>query len=160
MAVQFSLSQVELRPLLLEGEVAVADLDLETGDAMVQARQPLEYQIEVEKVEAGVYAHGRLALSLNCCCVRCLKEFVLKLELADWSRLLPLSGEEAVPVEKDIVDLTPLLREDMLLVFPQHPLCEPGCGGLPQWKEMKANPSAAEGVNSPWSALDQLKLES
>lgn len=160
MAVQFSLSQLELRNLTLQGEVAVADLDMETHDAMVQVRQPLAYDIELEKVEAGVYAHGRLTLPLNCSCVRCLKEFVLKLELAEWSRLLPLSGEEAVPVEKDIVDLTPYLREDMLLVFPQHPLCEPGCGGLPQWQEMKASQPAAEGVNSPWSVLDQLKLES
>ncbi len=160
MSVQFSLSQLELRNLTLQGEVAVEDLDMETGDAMVQVRQPLVYDLELEKVEGGVYAHGRLALRLNCCCARCLKEFVLELELADWSRLLPLSGEEAVRVEKDVVDLTPILREDMLLVFPQHPLCEPGCGGLPQWEQMKANQPAAGSVNSPWSVLDQLKLES
>lgn len=157
MSVRFSLSQLEVRNLFLQGEVAVEELEMETGDAMVQVRQPLRYAIELEKVEAGVYAHGWLALRLNCCCVRCLKEYVLELELADWSRLLPLSGEEAVPVEKDVVDLTPILREDMLLVFPQHPLCEPGCGGLPQWKQMQAGPPAAEGVNSPWSVLDQVK---
>ncbi|MCX8156123.1 MAG: YceD family protein [Verrucomicrobiae bacterium] len=160
MAVQISLSQLELRNLRLAGEVAVEELDMDTGDAMVQVRQPLVYELEVEKVEAGVYAHGRLALRLHCCCVRCLKEFELELELAGWSRLLPLSGEEAVPVAKDVVDLTPVLREDMLLIFPQHPLCEPGCGGLPQWKQMQASPPAAGGVNSPWSVLDQLKLES
>ncbi|WCJ58108.1 YceD family protein [Fontisphaera persica] len=160
MSVQFSLSQLEIRNLTLQGELAVEDLDLDTGDAMLQVRQPLRYDIQLEKVEAGVYAHGRLMLHLNCCCVRCLKEFVLPLELAQWSRLLPLTGEDAVPVEKDIVDLTPILREDMLLVFPQHPLCEPGCGGLPQWQQMQASQQAASGVNSPWSVLDQLKLKS
>jgi len=159
MSARFSLSQLEVRNLTLQGELSVEELDIVTGDAMLQVRQPLLYDIELEKVEAGVFAHGRLALRLDCCCVRCLKEFVLELELADWSRLLPLSGEEAVPVEKDVVDLTPILREDMLLVFPQHPLCEPGCGGLPQQEQMKSSQPATGGVNSPWSVLDQLKLK-
>lgn len=159
MSLLFHLSQLEIRNLTLQGELTPGDLDLDTRDAMVQVRQPLLYDLELEKVEAGVFAHGRLALQLHCCCVRCLKEFVLNLELPDWSRLLPLSGEEAVPVEKDTVDLTPILREDMLLVFPQHPLCEPECGGLPQWKQMQSH-RPAEADASPWSVLDKLKLKS
>ena len=43
---------------------------------------------------------------------------------------LPLEGEEAVSVVNDCVDLTPYVREDILLEFPQHPLCEPECRGL------------------------------
>jgi len=38
---------------------------------------------------------------------------------------LPLEGEEKTPVDNDCVDLTPFAREDMLLEFPQHPVCEP-----------------------------------
>ena len=35
-----------------------------------------------------------------------------------------------VAIENDCVDLTPFVREDILLEFPQHPLCKPDCGGL------------------------------
>ncbi len=37
---------------------------------------------------------------------------------------------KAVPIKNDCVDLTPWVREDILLGFPQHPLCRPDCGGL------------------------------
>jgi uncharacterized metal-binding protein YceD (DUF177 family) len=43
---------------------------------------------------------------------------------------LPLEGEDKVPVDNDCVDLTPFVREDILLEFPQHPLCKPDCGGI------------------------------
>ena len=49
-----------------------------------------------------------------------------------WIADLPLVGEEKVAVDNDCVDLTPYLREDILLAFPQHPLCEPDCRGLPK----------------------------
>ena len=73
---------------------------------------------------------GSLTLTLDCECVRCLKTFEHELKLTDWALHLPLEGEEKVPVENDCVDLTPFVREDILLEFPQHPLCKPDCRGL------------------------------
>ena len=64
--------------------------------------------------------------------VRAVPEAVSTIDL-NWSIgpvTLPLEGEEEVPVINDCVDLTPYMREDILLAFPQHPLCEPDCGGL------------------------------
>jgi uncharacterized metal-binding protein YceD (DUF177 family) len=65
-------------------------------------------------------------------------------------------------VVNDSVDLTSYLREDILLAFPQHPLCDPGCRGLPQ-SEMKGvlpshGPNPLEALASPWDILDKIKL--
>ena len=50
--------------------------------------------------------------------------------IATWTLHLPLEGEDKVTVENDCVDLTPFVREDILLEFPQHPLCKPDCARI------------------------------
>ncbi len=76
------------------------------------------------------WCRGQLQLTLECECVRCLRPFQNHLVLKRWACHLPLLGEEKVLVVDDCVDLTPWLREDILLAYPQHPLCEPKCSGL------------------------------
>ncbi|MFM8470337.1 MAG: YceD family protein, partial [Limisphaerales bacterium] len=83
------------------------------------------------------------------------------LDLPDFAAHLPLDGEDAVPVVDDCVDLTPYLREDILLALPQHPLCKPDCRGLSQLAAGGAsgtNPQTNAGA-SPWAVLNQLKLK-
>jgi uncharacterized metal-binding protein YceD (DUF177 family) len=72
---------------------------------------------------------------------------------------LPLAGEDSVSVDHDCVDLTPFVREDILLEFPQHPLCRLDCGGW-QAKAGKSKKIAgqAEPKPSAWAALNKLKL--
>jgi uncharacterized metal-binding protein YceD (DUF177 family) len=75
---------------------------------------------------------------------------------------LPLSGEDAVPVVNDCVDVLPVLREDILLDFPQHPVCNPACRGLPKASPGKAQkPSsfdAGAAGSAAWAELNKLKL--
>ena len=73
---------------------------------------------------------------------------------------LPLVGEDAVPVTNDCVDLTPFLREDILLTLPQHPLCKPDCRGLSQFAAGGASgqTSQTNAGASAWAALNKLKL--
>src|SRR5690242_14652157 len=132
MPVLVNLRHLEPHNVCLEGELPVAELDIGTGDDVIRVVQPLQYELEVQKLEAGLLVQGRLRLALDCECVRCLKPFRRQLNLDPWTLHLPLEGEEAVVVTNDCVDLTPHLREDILLEFPQHPLCEPECRGLPQ----------------------------
>jgi uncharacterized protein len=111
-------------------------------------------------MEDCLLVRGKLVLPLNCECVRCLKPFEYKLELADWACLIPLSGEDAAPLKGDTVDLTPILREDILLELPQHPLCKPDCGGLKKPAAGKAKQSGPLDVktSSTWSELEKLKF--
>jgi uncharacterized protein len=160
MALRFNLQHLDENDLELAGELAVEELEFPTGDSLVQARKPLAYDLVIQKLEQSVLVQGRLEIWLDCVCVRCLKPFPFQLVLPDWSLLLALTGDDAVPVNNDIVDLTPLVREDMLLSFPQHPLCETECGGLPQMDKKKTNRSGESDPGSPaWTVLDQLKLK-
>ena len=75
-------------------------------------------------------------LGLDCECVRCLKTFQYQLDWTIGPAICRLKGEEDVPVVNDCVDLTPYMREDILLEFPQHPLCEPECRGLAEERQL------------------------
>jgi uncharacterized protein len=151
---------LEAHEVELEGELSAGDLDIETHDEVVEVGGPLYYKLEAQKIENALLVQGSLRLQLDCQCVRCLKAFQFQLELDPWTLHLPLSGEDAAPVSNDCVDLTPYIREDILLEFPQHPLCERECRGLP--KTSVGRPKSAknaDAVGSPaWTELNKLKL--
>jgi uncharacterized metal-binding protein YceD (DUF177 family) len=52
------------------------------------------------------------------------------------------------------------MREDILLGFPQHPLCRPDCDGLKQAKVGKAQKVVGKEESKPstWAELNKLKL--
>jgi len=152
-----NLRHLEAHEIHLKGELGVAELDFGLRDEMIRAEQPLRYNLTVEKLQEALLVTGSLQLILDCQCVRCLRAFEQELILEDWTCHLPLSGEDRVAVNNDCVDLTPFLREDMLLEFPPHPLCNPACGVL---KKVKALKTGGRDVATPsaWSELDKLKL--
>jgi len=146
----------------LEGELPADELDLSGVDEVIHARKPLHYRLEAQKLDASILVQGRLEISLDCECVRCLKPFSYKLELTDWACHLPLEGDEKVVVTNDSIDLTPYVREDILLGFPQHPLCKAECRGLPRQatgQKMKIS-GTKQSKQSPaaWAELNKLKL--
>src|SRR5213594_203388 len=160
MPLTFNLHHLETRNLRLQGQLPVAELDLDSRDEMVRAAQQLYFELELQRTEDAVLAQGRLELKLDCQCVRCLKAFQTPLKLEHWACHIPLSGEDKALIINDSVDLTPYLREDIFLAFPQHPLCNKDCRGLVP-KKTKAGSGVgrpADGA-SPWAALDKLKLK-
>lgn len=153
MSLKVNLRHLEEHGIHLNGDLPVEELDFGLHDEMMVARKPLHYDLHVEEVTHGVLVQGKLELMLDCQCVRCLKSFEKKIELSAWTVHLPLEGEEKVAVDNDCVDLTPYIREDMLLEFPRHPLCKPDCGGL-----KKNRRGEAEMGPSAWNELDKLNL--
>ena len=156
-----NLHQLETKNLQLAGELAAPELELEQVDELIHAHQPLKYDLEAQKLPNAILVQGQLRLDLTCECIRCLKPFPYKLALKGWACHLPLQGEEQVLVTNDCVDLTPYMREDILLEFPRHPLCKPECGGLPRKTTGQIeNPGGSETskVSSAWVALNKLKL--
>jgi uncharacterized protein len=156
-----NLRHLEAHSIRLTGELAVEALEIETRDEVIRLREPLAYELEAEKLEDALLVQGQLRLTLDCECVRCLNPFSYKLLLENWTCHLPLQGEDAVSVINDCVDLTPFVREDILLAFPQHPLCDPECGGLPKayfGKARDAGSSQPERGSPAWAELNKLKL--
>ena len=159
MSLKINLRHLEDDGIQLKGELSLAELDLGVNDELIHAEKPLSYDLSVELLHDAILATGSLRLPLECECGRCLKKFKTELKLTDWAVHLPLEGDDKVSVENDCVDLTPFVREDMLLNFPQHPLCKPDCAGL---KKKDSAPKAEAGdkpVLDVWAELNKLKIK-
>jgi uncharacterized metal-binding protein YceD (DUF177 family) len=152
---EVNMRHVEDHLVSLEDQLTPEELDIDTKDDLVQIKEPLEYELEVQKTEDGLLAQGALKLMLDCQCARCLKPFQRELELSGWVSHIPLEGEEKADVVNDVVDLTPYVREDIVLAFPQRPLCGPDCEGLPGTDTSSESPL----TSNPWAELNKLKLE-
>jgi uncharacterized protein len=145
----------------LEGE--------ETGDVLqiggphpVRALGPLRYSLDVGLSEGGLWATGTLELEVELQCVRCLEMFPYQVRIEDFAVQADLAGEETI-------DLTPLLREDILLALPSYPHCdwsgERVCPAdlILQENAGRLEPSGEKGhdpSSSAWQTLDQLKTPS
>ncbi len=161
MSLKVNIRHLEAGDVLLRGELSVAEAGLDCADELVHARQPVRYDLTAQKSGRDVLVQGKVGLVLDCECARCLKAFQQRLELGHWMALVPLAGPEKAEIKDDCVDLTPFLREDILLEFPQHPLCEADCAGLPNRAEKNARQtkSASQTPGSPvWSELNKLKF--
>lgn len=159
MPIVINLRHLEHRNVCVESELPAEELDIDTRDEIIRLAGPLQYRLEVQKLDDGLLVEGLLSLPLQCQCVRCLKTFRHEVELPEWKCHVAFSGEDAVAVVNDQVDLTPAVREDILLEFPQHPLCDTECAGLPMGSPRttdQAGPGAPE--SSAWSELNKLKL--
>ena len=160
MALVVNLRHLEAHEAHLAGEVSVAELDIDCRDEVIQVTRPLQYELDVQKLDEGLLLQGRLSLVLDCECVRCLKPIQYLLELKEWACHIPLEGEDQAKIVNDCVDLTPYVREDILLEFPRHPLCKPECHGLPKTVLGKAKKprGKTEAGSSAWAELNKLKF--
>jgi uncharacterized protein len=160
MSVEFNLRHLEERNLHLKDEISATELDIAGLDELIHVRKPLHYDLEIEKMERSILVQGRLDVKLECECVRCLKPFEYRLLLPNWACHLALEGEEKVTINNDVVDLTPHIREDIVLAFPQHPLCKPDCKGLENPHKGSAADAQHESelTSSAWSELNKLKF--
>jgi DUF177 domain-containing protein len=91
-------------------------------------------QVTLSRTPQGLYAEGRITGQVLGECVRCLDNFQLPLtaNIAELFIFPPENarpGEPVVP-EDAMLDLAPLVREDMLLSAPMRMLCRPDCKGL------------------------------
>jgi|SRR5665213_660216 len=157
MPLSVNLRQLEEHAVHLKGELPVAELDFGVTDELLHLEKPLHHDLTVEQLHDSLLVQGSLKLVLDCECARCLKPFQHKLVLKNWALHLPLEGEDKVSVDNDCVDLTPFVREDMLLEFPQHPLCRPDCAGLKKKTKVR-RADVGKKAPSAWTELDKLKL--
>lgn len=157
-----NLRQLETHPVQLVGEAPAEILEIESLDELIEVVGPFRYDVQVQLNGDALLLEGRLELGLHCTCSRCLKPFDRTIRLENWSGMAALEGEESLQSQGDWVDLAPLLRDDVALAFPQHPLCDDSCGGLVSPGKGEASGSdtgsLGGGISSEWSVLDQLKL--
>ena len=161
MGIRVNLRHLEEHDLQLNGQLPVSELDIDGRDEVIQAIYPLDYDLVVQQMEGGLLVQGTLRLPLKCHCVRCLKPFRYELRVSPYSTHIPLEGEDAVAVTNDCVDLTATVREDILLEFPQHPLCDQECKGLLKAAVRAPEDKSSEQTKpepSAWAELNKLKF--
>ena len=159
MSLKVNLRLLEKESIQLDGDILGSELAPDFHDELMRLSHPVEYELTVDRQSESLLVTGSLRTHVDCECSRCLKSFVLSVQLDEFSALSPLEGEDALPVDGDFADLTPSVREDILLSLPTNPLCGPDCRGLKpkgQSRELQVREQAEP--NSAWSALDNLKL--
>ena len=78
---------------------------------------PLRYALDVGISEGALWANGQLTQPVELRCVRCLEPFPFDIRVQDFTVHTDLTGPEEI-------DLTPFMREDILLNLPAYPHCD------------------------------------
>lgn len=117
---------------------------------------PLRYALDIGISEGALWASGSLAQPVELTCVACLERFVHTIEVPDFALHQELAGPETI-------DLTPFVREDLLLNLPSYPHCDRDggrvCTGPKNQPKRTEVDKEVEAARKPdWSALDQLEL--
>lgn len=131
----------------------------------VPSESPIALAVRLESVMEGVLVTGTAGVVLAGECVRCLDP-ISDLLTVDLQELYLYDGEEADDEETsrmdgELLDLTPVVRDAVVLSLPQNPLCMPDCPGLcPECGLRLADApdhSHGEQLDPRWSALRALQ---
>ena len=143
------LKQIPAAGLHLEGEeeCPISELDTEA----IRSAGPLHYNIDIGVSSGALWASGSISQPVELRCVSCLEKFVHEIEVPAFAVHTELRGPETV-------DLTPFIREDLLLNLPAHPHCDRDGGRICKAKYVEMPEQDAK-RESDWSALDKLKLK-
>lgn len=143
------LKQIPAQGLHLDGEEDCPIHDLESEG--IRCAGPLHYNIDLGIAGGALWARGSLSQPVELSCVSCLEKFVYEIRVPGFAVHTELHGPETV-------DLTPFMREDLLLNLPAYPRCDKD--GDRVCKAPKTE-IAEQDIKrkSDWSALDKLKLK-
>ena len=139
--------------LYIEGEESASALGLE--EAGVAPVSPLRYALDVGISDGGLFATGSIRIRARFQCVSCLEDFEADVAVDPFSMQVELEGRE-------LIDLTPEIREDIHLNLPAHPRCDSSggskclasCNGL-----LNASRDSVPEHASAWDALEKLKTK-
>jgi len=151
--VKIHVSQIPPEGLHLRGdeECVVADVP------DVRCVGPLKYDLNAGVSGGALWLQGSLQQTVELECVSCLERFAHEIHVPDFALHTELTGPEAV-------DISPYLREDILLNLPPYPHCDRDGGnvcagdkGQTTTDAVAARRAAAQKRQHDWGALDQLK---
>jgi uncharacterized metal-binding protein YceD (DUF177 family) len=143
------LKQIPAQGLHLDGDEDCPIHDLEPEGISCAGR--LHYNIDLGVAAGALWARGSLSQPVELRCVSCLEKFVYEIQVPAFAVHTELHGPETV-------DLTPFMREDLLLNLPAHPRCDRDGNRVCKTKQPE---TVAQDMKqkSDWSALDKLKFK-
>lgn len=147
------LRQIPEDGLHLEGEEDCPIPELASEEIICAG--PLSYSLDLGISEEALWANGKLSQPVELACVSCLERFVYTIEVPEFAIHTELGGPETL-------DLTPFVREDILLNLPAYPRCDRTgdhvCPAAGLHQASADDPEVEEARKPDWSALDKLDL--
>jgi len=122
---------------------AIDDGVYELHDEFLKPFGGLRYELGVQMFGGELLVRGKLEQDFEAACSRCGKDFDFTVKVPDFT------ASFATDDKTEAVDLTPELRESILLTLPTYPVCREDCPGIEKTEK--------EAPDSRWDALDNLK---
>jgi uncharacterized protein len=111
---------------------APADLGIDVIG--VPPGSPVDLDVRLESVVEGVLVTGTAKVGVAGECVRCLvpisDELEVEIQELYVHPAVEVDDDEVSRLEGDLIDLEPLLRDEVVLDLPFQPLCREDCAGL------------------------------
>ena len=135
------IKDTEKETAFVEGVSEINEALATTGVVDYQFQAPVPVELRDYRLGDDLFFHGRFDGTVTGTCARCLADYPFPLKDDFTFVLKPAQGAEAEEesaeedlslsfYEGDEVDLSPLLRESMMLSLPTRPLCADDCRGL------------------------------
>jgi uncharacterized metal-binding protein YceD (DUF177 family) len=150
------LNQIPPEGLQLEGEEDCPLADLESEG--IRCAGPMRYKIDIGISGHELWANGSISQPVEVTCVSCLEKFVYDVRVPAFAVMRELHGPE-------VVDLTPAMREDILLNLTAHPRCDSQggreCKGAASQRDTSGEDRQQRAAKREhdWGALDKLDLK-
>ena len=129
---------------------------LEVDGPDVHFTQDVKYDFHAQIQGNALLVLGKLSTPATLQCGRCLRTFDQPLRVDQFVYHQELTGE-------DYVDLTPQMREDIILELPQRALCDEDCKGLCPSCGVDLNKKTCrcqvDHGDLRWQGLENLKLK-
>ena len=151
------------------GEVAQAgpldEAGIDAGRSVVPAGTEVEADVTLTPFEGGIDVAGTVTAPWEGTCRRCAEPVSGELTIRVHERyadrpIAATADEEIYPIEDELLDLAPLVRDSVVLELPAAPLCREDCAGLCPHCGANLNEGAC-GCVAPrdprWANLDVLR---
>ena len=142
------------------GSARFDDLAISTARVPVGAEVGVDLQLEA--IANGVVAEGTVTVPWVGECRRCLTQIdgVCETPVREIFEVHPTEGE-TYPLDDEVLDLGPMVRDAALLALPLTPLCADDCLG-PAPEAFPTGPvddEVATPADPRWAALDELRFD-
>lgn len=139
--------------LAIEEDISPKGLALEGEEKF---EKPINVRVQASLAGNTLLVNGSITAEVGFSCSRCLAPFKQVLAVDEFFYSCKLEEEE-------IIDLTPQIREDIIIALPVKPLCRPDCKGICSRCGKDLNKGVCACVklkgSSAWDALDDLDVK-
>lgn len=172
---QFNVAQLLKEPLGSTRKYEINE-ELDDLDPDLVIQQPIEGKVKFTKLTQGLLVTGDMETVVEVNCGRCLDPFDVPIDIEieeEFRPTIDIQTGAKLPVgdedddatlidDKNCIDLSEVVRQQLLLALPSHPLCRDDCKGLCPTCGQNLNEGSCtchdDSVDPRWEALKNLNV--